>query len=299
MTPLEVWEAIPPTLKDQMKNSHELALYGVMQADSRGGAVHTDPDTFLDLYEMATGTPEQVAQFRNKSQTNLRDYVGKLSTAHIVAFAKLQDDENEIAIASTMADLKKEVATTAKFYDNTGKRLDAAGIFKVNNRFDREMKAYTALTGNKATPAVGREIADRLKLSFLRKGRWYGTNPVMAGTAVVEGVPTDYIDEIVFRLTEVNKNNGIKTPPTEEQIKNYYIHATKVKVVPQRTNRAEGVRSPPQPNTSRRTEMLAKANDLWRSGKISLSDSAMPSTSGGTLEDKLLAAYQLYLGTER
>jgi hypothetical protein len=239
MTPLEAWNSIPPTVKKAMKDTHRAALYNMMQADARGSAVHTDPEAFLDLYEMATGTPEEKAKFRDKNQTNLRDYIGRLSTAHVAFFAKLQDDEDALAIASTMGDLKKEVATTAGYYHKkTGKRKDATGIFDLNARFDEELRAYTAETGRTPRAPEGRDIADRLKLEFLREGTVYGYNPVMAGIAEIEGVPSGIIDEIVFDITkalrgEIEKGEttfdigDFEFPitgerPTEEQIQLFY-----------------------------------------------------------------------------
>jgi hypothetical protein len=247
MTPSEAYYSIPASIRENMKQTHRLALYEKMQADSRGSAVHTDPETFLDLYEMATGTPEEKRRFRE--EIDLRDYIGTLSVAHITAFAKLQDDEDEQAIASTWADLKKEVSTTAGFYDaDTGKKEDATGIFQINERFDSELKALQDSTGKKASPADGREIADRLKIEIVREMPWYRRDQTLiAGTAEIEGVPTDLIDELAFRLTEAKRELAVPGEPvdtvTVQEVQDYYTYLKNKGIAPTPT--------PPKPEPRR------------------------------------------------
>jgi len=228
LTPQDAYDAVD---REGMKGSHALKLYNAMQADARGSEYHSNPDDLLDLYEMATGTPEQKAQFRDKSKTNLRDY--NLNPTHTLYYAKLQSDLDAVAIASTFADLKREVSTTMGLYDkDTGKRKDAEGILAVNKRFDDEMIALQAATGHTAKPVDGRAIADRLNLDFMRKSTFFGFSagydrvPVVG--AKVEGVPDDLVDEIVYRLTATRRKDAATSseeqlPVTEQDIKDYWV----------------------------------------------------------------------------
>jgi len=242
LSPMNAFNSIPDTIIDKMDPRTVTAMRNMAEKRAQNKTIHTDPETFLDLYEMATGTPEQKAQFRDRTQTNIRNYMHKLSTAHVAYFAKLQDDEDALAIASTWADLKKEVATTAGHYNpKTGKKKNADGIFEVNQRFDRELKTLQDSTGKKATPADGRVIADRLKIEYIRKGTfgpfsWTTRVGVMEGE--IEGVPTESIDEIASDIRNFKRGliaDGEKTytingeqykltseDPTETDIQLFY-----------------------------------------------------------------------------
>jgi hypothetical protein len=223
LSPMDAFESIPDTILDAMDQKTVSAMRNMAEKRAQNQTIHTDPETFLDLYEMATGSPAQKAQFRDKNQTNLRNYMDKLSTAHVAYFAKLQDDEDAIAIASTFADLKKEVATAAGYYSpKTGKKKDADAIFEVNGRFDQELLSLQSTTGKKATPADAFSWRTRI--------------PVVEGE--IEGVPTESIDEIAYDIREfkrslIEKGETVYTingetykltgeEPTERDIQLYY-----------------------------------------------------------------------------
>jgi hypothetical protein len=256
LTPSEAYYSIPKSDREAMKQSHRLNLYNMMQADSRGTAIHTDPDTFMDLYELSQGTrrdldmtpAEQKAYFREK--VDLRDY--PLSVAHRSFFAAQQASVDKVVLASTLAELKKEVATVAGYYDKkTGKRKNATGAFEVNERFDAELAKLQESTGKTATPTDERAIADRLKIEIVRKMPWYRKDQTMIAVAAeIEGVPTEMIDEIAFRLYTTKQQlldagetsftmNGETYPLTEdftvtvEEIQNYYDRAKGGTAVPQ------------------------------------------------------------------
>lgn len=225
LTPSQAYYSIPPSVREEMKQTHRMALYNMMQADSRGSAIHTDPETYLNLYNMATGTPEEKRRFRE--EIDLRDYIGSLSIADFKGFTKLQGSEDDMAIASTMANLKADVAQTAGFGGKKSEKK-TAGIFALNQRFDEELIALQTETGKEATTVEARAVADRLKIKIIRERsftNWF-EDTMYAGTAEIEGVPTEMIDELAFRLSEA-KRAGLAEGEeaedvTEKEIQDYY-----------------------------------------------------------------------------
>lgn len=201
LSPQDAWDNVKPSIMKGMKGTHRAAMHNMMQADARGQAVHTDPAAFLDLYDIMTGTPEQKAKFRDKNQTNLRDQIGSLSTAHIVYFAGMQNDQVEFEYASTMADLKRAVGSAAGYYDKkTGAKKNADGIVEVIQRFDFELQQVQNKTKSKATMLEAMDIRDRLSIEYVRK-HWYRKDEkFIAGAGAIEGVPAETIDELAAEL---------------------------------------------------------------------------------------------------
>lgn len=144
---------LPPQIYNGLKNSGK--LHQAMGLFS--GEVKSNPETLLDLHEMARTQPEK---FRS---TNLKQYIGVLSTAHLKELDEMKKDPSKLQSASTLSEQLADMHDQMNW--GTGDR-------KKKGQFDKavrdEVQAEQTRTGKVLTHDERKKIIERMVIKGKR-----------------------------------------------------------------------------------------------------------------------------------
>ena len=211
LKPMEAWEAIGPSSIEGMSPAARSNMRKRVQIETNNATVVTEYDAWFELFDLITGDQKARDKFRGIKLGP--EYSGRVSTEHLIYFAKLQKSEEELNIASTIADIKQATSTIVLGKIKTNKKGEE--YFALIRRIDDEMVADQIRTGKEKAGAFEAQIAaDRVAIEVIQKRtanpytaargveRYNVTGDITeyAGRMEIKGIPTHFIDELALAV---------------------------------------------------------------------------------------------------
>lgn len=149
---------LPPQLYNGLKNSGKLVQ--AVSIFERGDK--SDPTTMLDLHELARTDPDE---FR---KTNLRTYIGRLSTSDLEQFSKMQKDPGALKEAGTLGEQLSDMHDQMR-WGVSDKEKKGTFDKAVRDEIDSEQKRV----GKALTYEERAKVIERMAIKGSLEGKWF------------------------------------------------------------------------------------------------------------------------------
>lgn len=161
--------AIPASVLAQMDGKDVEALRTHARVVAEGHAVKTDPNTYLDLREMARDNPQAFKAL------DLRRYIGKLSTSDLQEFATLQGNVEKLKDAATLDAQLSSMHDQLNWGTGDADRQKKGAFDKaVADTINEEQKTR----GKTLSYEERQKIIDRMAIEGeVLSGAWYTNDP--------------------------------------------------------------------------------------------------------------------------